>query len=227
MRKTALLSVFPAMFLTVLTVFAQQDTKPQTQVRVNYLNVCAPSKEEQSVLTFGLGKVAASPVFAEDFEMSRGRTTVKETGVSKFVRLRREFVSASPLLTVQYSMSADEKSIVELLVLRMRDPKELHEVSFEDSVSAGAASPVALLASDTPPVRIRVERLGKPSVVLTRCEGGDQSAYEPIFKQAAEIMARYRAAMALRTAFRSDITWLITGDKTAAAHPATKSHKKP
>ena len=216
------------MFLTAVTVFALQETKPQTQLRVNYLNVCTPSKEEQEVLNFGLGKVAANPVFGDDFEMSRGRTTVKETGVSKFVRLRREFVPASPLLTVQYSMSADEKNIVELLVLRMRDPKELHEVSLEDSVSVGAASPVTLLTQDTPPVRIRVERLGKPSVVLTRCEGGDQSVYEPIFKQAADIMARYRAAMALRTAFRSDITWLVTGDKPAAVrHPAAKSRKQP
>jgi hypothetical protein len=180
------------------------------------------------VLNGALGKVAAKPVFAEDFEMSRGRTTVKDAGVSRFVRLRREFLSESPLLTVQYSMSSDEKNIVELLVLRMRDPKELHEVSFEDRVSAGAVSPIAVLAADTPATRVRVERLGKPSVVLARCEGGDQSAYEPIFKQASEIMARYRAAMGLRTAFRSDISWLVAGRKPAAPpRNATKSRKRP
>jgi len=64
MRKSALLS----MFLTAVTVFPRQETKPQTQVRVNYLNVCAPSKDEQAVLTFGLDKMAAKPVFADDFE---------------------------------------------------------------------------------------------------------------------------------------------------------------
>ncbi|HWZ44343.1 MAG TPA: hypothetical protein VNW97_12765 [Candidatus Saccharimonadales bacterium] len=206
---------------------AQQDAQPKPQVRVNYLNVCGPSADEQAVLNSALAKVAAKPVFAEDFEMSRGRTAVKEMGPSRFVRLRREYPAASPLLTVQYSMSFDNKTIVELLVLRMRDPKELHEIAIEDRVASAAVSPAAVIASDTPAARIRVERLGKPSVVLARCDSGDQSAYEPIFKLASDTLARYRAAMGLRTSFRSDIAWLIDADKPASTPRVPKNRKQP
>lgn len=225
MLKSALAFVF----LVAIGSSAQQDAQQKTPVRVNYLNVCAPSAEEQSVLNSAMARVSAKPAFAEDFEMSRGRTTVKDTGSSRFVRLRREYPSESPLLTAQYSMSSDEKNVVELLVLRMRDPKELHEISIEDRVAANAASPAAVIATDTPAARIRVERLGKPSVVLARCQGADQSAYEPIFKAASETMARYRSAMGLRTAFRTDIAWLIEGGKPATApHAAApKSRKQP
>jgi hypothetical protein len=213
-------------FLVSVGSAAQQEPSQKPQVRLNYLNVCGPSADEQAVLNSALAKVAVKPVFADDFEMSRGRTTVKEMGSSRFVRLRREYPSESPLLTVQYSMSFDNQSIVELLVLRMRDPKELHEIAIEDRVAAAAVSPVSVIATDTPAARIRVERLGKPSVVLARCESGDQSAYESIFKSASETMARYRAAMGLRTSFRSDIAWLIEANKPAVAHPP-KNRKQP
>jgi hypothetical protein len=61
-----------------------------------------------------------------------------------------------------------------------------------------------------------VERLNKGSAVLTRCEEADQSAYEPVFHQASEIMAQYRAALGLRNTFRSDIAWLNPAPKPAA-----------
>ncbi|MBZ5522832.1 MAG: hypothetical protein LAP21_11395 [Acidobacteriia bacterium] len=223
MLKSALAFIF---FVAIGSA-AQQDAQQKTQVRLNYLNVCSPSPEEQSVLNSAMAKLAAKPVFAEDFEMSRGRTTVKDTGPARFVRLRREYPSESPLLTVQYSMSSDEKNIVELLVLRMRDPKELHEISIEDRVATAAASPSSVIATDTPAARVRVERLGKPSVVLARCEGTDQSAFEPIFKVASDVMARYRAAMGLRTAFRSDISWLIESARPPAAPHAPRPRKQP
>jgi hypothetical protein len=44
--------------------------------------------------------------------------------------------------------------------------------------------------------------------VLARCPDADQSAYEPLFRNAADLMARYRKAMGLRSAFRADIGWL-------------------
>jgi len=223
MLKSALVFVF----LAVIGSAAQQESQPKTPVRLNYLNVCGPSAEEQAVLNSALARAAAKPVFVEDFEMSRGRTTVKDSGTSRFVRLRREYPSESALLTVQFSMSSDEKNIVELLVLRMRDPKELHEIAIEDRVAAGAASPSSVIGTDTPAARIRVERLGKPSVVLARCAGADQSAYEPIFKSASEIMARYRAAMGLRTAFRADIAWLIESGKPAPPPRAPRPRKQP
>jgi hypothetical protein len=191
---------------------AQADDKPQ--IKVNILNVCGPSPEEQAVLNVALARVPEKPSFIEDFELARGRTTLKDTAPAKYVRLRKEFPSESPMLTAQYSMSADNKTIVELLVLRTRDPKEFHEISLEGRASAEAAAPLVVLAADTPPARIRVERLGKSSVVLTRCDGSDQSAYESLFRQASEIMSRYRRALGLRGAFRGDFAWLGEG-KTA------------
>ena len=189
----------------------------QPQFKLNYLNVCTPSAEEQAALKSALSKVEGTPSFAEDFEVSRGSATVKEGPASKYVRLRREFPSQSPLMTAQYSISLDEKVTIETLVLRLRDPKEFHEISFEDRIAAGAATPVAVVAMDTPAARIRIERLGKGSIVLSRCAGADQSVYEPLFKEASDLMARYRGAMGLRTAFRPDIAWL--GGVTRAQGP--------
>ena len=111
-------------------------------------------------------------------------------------------------MTAQYSMSTDPKNTIEILVLRLRDAKEFHEISMEDRVSTEAAAPTTVLGTDTPPARMRIERLGKGAVALARCTDVDQSAYEPLFKQAADIMARYRGALGLRNSFRSDIEWL-------------------
>ncbi len=220
-----------AIFLAALAA-AQQEQPPaqqpasKPQVRVNYLNVCSPSAEEQAVLKNALAAVPDKPAFTGDFEIARGRATLKDAPASKFVRLRREFGPESPLLTAQYSMSLDENSTVEVLVFRQRDPKNFHEIAIEDRISAGAASPLSLLSVDTPAVRIRIERLSKSSVVLSRCPDGDQSDYEPIFKQASEIMAHYRAALGLRSTFRSDIAWLAGPAKAAGAgHPAPANHK--
>lgn len=94
----------------------------------------------------------------------------------------------------------------------------------EDRMSANAAKPLSLLQVDTPASRVRIERLNKGSAVLTRCPDVDQSAYEPIFHQASEIMAQYRAALGLRTAFRTDIAWL-NPSSTAPTVPKHKAAK--
>ncbi len=210
-------------------VLAQQAQQPasQPQVKVNILNVCTPSAEEQAVIKGALDRVPAKPAFISDFEMTRGRVTMKDAPASRFVRLRREFSADSPLLTVQYSISTDTDSTVELLVFREREAKEFHEVAIEDRVSAGAASPVAVVSIDTPINRIKIERFGKSSVGLTRCEGADQSVYEPFFKQASEIMARYRAALGLRTAFRSDVAWLGIVSDARNPRPKDAQQKSP
>lgn len=111
-------------------------------------------------------------------------------------------------MTAQYSMSTDSTNTIEILVLRARDPKDFLQVVMEDRVMAGASTPLTVLSLDTPTSRVRIERLNKSSAVLTRCPETDQSAYEPVFQQASAIMARYRAELGLRTAFRSDIAWL-------------------
>lgn len=120
-------------------------------------------------------------------------------------------------MTAQYSMSTDEKITIETLVLRMRDPKDFLEISIEDRVSAEAASPLSIVATDTPAARIRVERLGKSSIVLARCEAADQSVYEPLFKQASDLAAQYRGALGMRTSFRQDIAWLSSPAKSGSA----------
>jgi hypothetical protein len=213
---------------------AQQNQKPATppqeskpQVKVNYLNVCTPGTEEQAILKGALTVVEPKPAFSPDFEISRGRTTLKDAPDAKFVRLRRDFSPESPLMTAQYSMSTDSTNTVEILVLRARDPKDFLEVVMEDRVSTGAAAPSAVLSVDTPAARVRIERLNKSSAVLSRCEETDQSAYEPLFHQASNIMAQYRAALGLRDAFRSDIAWLNPTLKSGSSpkrKPAAQKH---
>jgi hypothetical protein len=203
-----------------ILAFTQQETKPEAQpdVKINYLNVCTPSADEQAAIKSAMARVQTKSPFSRDFEITRGRTTLKDAPEAKFVRLRKDFVAESALMTAQYSMSRDADNTIEILVLRMRDPKDFHEISFEDRVSTAAASPVSLLGVDTPVARVRVERLSKPSVVLARCEAADQNAYQPLFRQASDIMAQYRAALGLAS-FRSDIAWL--GNETGAKRPSS------
>ncbi len=140
------------------------DGKPQ--VKVNYLNVCTPGKDEEAILKGALAAVQPKPAFSTDFELSRGRTSLKDAPDAKYVRLRRDFAAESPLLTAQYSMSTDATNTVEILVLRPRDPKDFLQVVMEDRTSASAAKPLSLLQVDTPTSRVRVERLNKSSRCL-------------------------------------------------------------
>jgi hypothetical protein len=91
-----------ATVLLAVCAFGQQGPQPEPQVKVNILNVCTPSAEEQAVIKGALDKVPGKPAFVSDYEITRGRATLKEAPASKFVRLRREFPAESPLLTVQY-----------------------------------------------------------------------------------------------------------------------------
>jgi hypothetical protein len=101
-------------------------------------------------------------------------------------------------------------------------------ISFEDQVSSGATQPSALLDTDTPISRIKLERFGKSSLVLARCEGADQSVYEPIFREASEQMGAFRKSLGLRTAFRRDMAWLTSSPAPikAAAKPSSKPESK-
>ena len=229
MLKSALF-ILAAVFLASIALGQQaekkSDQQDQPKVKVNVLNVCAPSAEDQAEIKAAFARVSAKPAFSRDFEISRGRVTMKDSADSKFVRLRRDMAPESPLLAAQYSMSADPTNTIETLVLRMRDPKQFHELSLEDHVSTGAASPSAVLSIDTPVTRIRLERFSKNSIVLARCENADQSAYEPLFRQASEIMAQYRKALGLREAFRTDIAWLNSGEGPESGEHRNVSRKK-
>jgi hypothetical protein len=120
-----------------------------------------------------------------------------EPSVASYVRIRREFSVQALFASVQYSFSNDGQNMVETLVLHVRDPKDLIMVSLEDSASSVTNS-AAMLASNTPASRVRLERFGKSSVALARCLGQegspppDQSAYEPLFRGASEVLANYR-----------------------------------
>jgi hypothetical protein len=144
------------------------------------------------------------------------------------VRIRREFPGSSPFSTVQYSFSRDAKSMVETLVFRVRDPKELMQIAVEDSASA-VTTPSSMLATDTPASRIKLERFGKSSIVLARCSGSegspppDQTAYEPLFQSASAIAAKYRNLLGVRHAVPEEMSRInVAGTaKRKAAKPTT------
>src|SRR2546425_4889486 len=87
---------------------------------------------------------------------------------ANYVRIRREFSVQALFSSVQYSFSVDPKNMVETMVFRVRDPKDLMQFSVEDSASS-VTSPAAMLNANTPASRIKLERFGKASVVLARC----------------------------------------------------------
>ena len=178
------------------------------KVTINYLNVCAPSDAEAQQISAALARIPKKPAVAADFEIAHGRSRVKETGVSHYVRLRRDMEGGSPFLSVQYSISADEKNIDETLSFRSRDARDVLQVSIEDRVSASAALPGTVVGSNTPASHVNVERFGKPSLGLARCAEGDQTAYQKLFDAASAVLQRYREELGLRTTFKSDFRWL-------------------
>jgi hypothetical protein len=227
-----------------LAAGAQQPSQPQ--VKVNVLNVCTPSPEEQKEISSALARIPKQPLFSSDFEVDRGRTSMEErpgflqagesaqfsgdTASAIWVRIRREFSFQAMFSTVQYSFSQDPKNMVETLVFRVRDPKELMQVSIEDSASS-VTTAAAMLSTNTPASRIKLERFGKSSVVLARCpasEAGpapDQSAYEPLFQSASTIVATYRNILGARHTVPDELA-RITGFTTASPKPAAKPATK-
>jgi hypothetical protein len=203
------------------------------------LNVCTPSAEEQKEISAALARVPKQPLFAPDFEVSRGRSTLSEMpnflqpgqsghsdepSVASYVRIRREFSVQALFSRVQYSFSNDGRNMIETLVLHVRDPKDLMEVSMEDSASS-VTSPEAMLSANTPVSRIRLERFGKSSIALARCmasEGGpapDQSAYEPLFRAASETLANYRSLLGVRKTVPEELA------KIGGSQPAKNAPK--
>jgi hypothetical protein len=193
-----------------------QKSQSQPQVKINVLNVCTPSADERQQIASALSRIPKQPVFSPDFEVDRGRSTLDEqpsflsvgetthvsgdSATANWVRIRREFGVQALFSTVQYSFSHDPRSMTETVVFRVRDPKDLLEVSIEDSASS-VTTPAAMLGVNTPVSRIRLERFGKSSIVLARCEASatgpapDQSVYEPLFQSGSSIVANYRGLL--------------------------------
>jgi hypothetical protein len=191
-------------------------TSGGTPIKINYLNVCTPTDAEKQAMADALARIPRQARFSSDFEISRGRSTMPEVPVAHWVRIRREFPSGF-FSSVQYSVSVDENGIVETLVFRVRDPAELLLVTMDDSVSA-VTDVAAVLGQNTPVEHLKVERFGQSSVALRRCAHAEQTAYEPLFRTASEIMAAYRAALKVRTTVPGDLARL-------GAKPANKPKK--
>jgi hypothetical protein len=230
--------------LSAGVVSAQQ----QPQVKVNVLNVCSPSPDEQKEIASALARVPKQPLFSQDFEVARGRSSLAEgpgflqagqsaqmsdePSVASWVRLRREFAVQAVFSTVQYSFSNDGKDMVETLVLHVRDPKDLVQLSIEDSASA-VTTPAAMLGAGTPASRIKLERFGKSSVVLARCtasESGpapDQSAYEPLFTSASGILTDYRTLLSARSTVPDELARVAAAASAKGGPKSTsgRSHK--
>jgi hypothetical protein len=236
--------VFPHKILIMTAALATvaAASAEQPPVKVNVINVCAPSADEQKELSSALAKVPGKPAFSKDYEVSRGHSTLDQStpipgmqplppgavSAADWVRVRREFPDATLFSNVQYSFSVDAKNMVETLVLRVRDPKDLMQISIEDSASA-VASATVMLSTSTPVSRVKLERFGKASVALARCseaEGSpatDQTVYEPIFHAASSIMERYRDALGARKMIPQELARLGVGTSTKQVAGTKKS----
>jgi hypothetical protein len=241
LRKLFLL--LSAIVAPVAPLAAQQ----QPQVKVNVLNVCTPSADEQKEISAALSRVPKQPVFSEDFEIARGRSSLTdspgfleagqsaqlsdEPSIANWVRVRHDLGVQAMFSTVQYTFSNDGKNMVETLVLHVRDPKDVVQLSIEDSASA-VTSPLAMLGTSTPASRIKLERFGKSSVVLARCSGSDggpppdQSAYEPLFSSASAIMTNYRTLLNARRTIPDELARIASSTATKPGGPGSgKAHR--
>jgi hypothetical protein len=207
------------------------------------LNVCTPSAEEQKEIVAALARIPKQPQFGPDFEISHGVSTLNdapnflqsgveaqmsgEPSIARYVRIRKEFSSQGAFSNVQYSFSDDGHNMVETLVLHMRDPKDLIQVSLEDSASA-IGSAVSMVSANTPASRIRLERFGKSSIALARCnaaENGpapDQSAYEPLFRSGSEVLANYRRLLGTKRTIPAELAQIPSADQKPAAKSKSK-----
>jgi hypothetical protein len=80
--------------------------------------------------------------------------------------------------------------------------------------------------------RIRLERFGKSSVALARCSAADtgamvdQSAYEPLFQSASEVMTNYRRLLAVKSTVPEELAKIGgTAKPKPTAAPSSKMKK--
>jgi hypothetical protein len=239
---------FTATLLSALLIAGKvfgQESKPaqKPQVKVNMLNVCSPSPEEQQEISAALARIPRHPSFSPDFEVDRGRSildqnanllaiattdlpTSSDAVSADFVRIRHDFTGTSPYSGVQYSFSRDTQQMVETLVFRMRDAKDVLQVSIDDTAST-VTTATAMLTAATPANRIRLERFGKSSVVLARCAGQNggpspnQSAYEPLFSSASSILSEYRVVLDASRLVPEELARIAGAQRARPKKPST------
>jgi len=242
--RTKLLAI-SAIAIAACICGAQEPSPPKPQVKVNVLNVCSPAAAEQQEISAALARIPKRPSFSPDFEVDRGRSVLdpnanpitgmanttaapansSEQALAEFVRIRRDFPNHEPFSTVQYSFSRDKEQMVETLVFRLREAKDLLEVSIESSASS-VTTAATMLTAATPAGRIKLERFGKSSVVLARCSGSsggpapDQSAYESLFASASSILSDYRGVLDARKLIPAELA-RISG--SGVAHRKSES----
>jgi hypothetical protein len=234
-----------ATLATVVGSAQQPASNQQPQVKVNVLNVCQPSADEQKELASALAKIPEKPSFGADYEVARGHSILDQStpipgmpalppgavSAADWVRVRKEFPATALFSNVQYSFSVDSTNMVETLALKIRDPKDLLQISIEDSASA-VTTATAMLSTSTPVSRVRIERFGKASVALSRCSGEEgspapnQNVYEPIFRAASSIMEHYRDALGARKMVPQELARLGVG-KLASTKTGTVPKKTP
>lgn len=240
-------NIFVIWFSVGLALLASAQQSAQPPVKLNMLNVCSPSPEEQQEIASALARIPKQPLFSPDFEVDRGRATLdqspdflkagasaqfsSDSGTADWVRIRREFSVQALFSTVQYSFSRDPKNMVETLIFHVRDPKDLMQVAIEDNASS-VTTPATMLATNTPAGRIKLERFGKSSVVLARCPGNesgpppDQSAYEPLFQSATAIVTNYRNLLAARNTVPAELARVNEVEATKPKPPIRTAVKK-
>lgn len=246
LQKTLFLVAGLPLALAAVCQQPSGDSSSQPQVKVNLLNVCTPSAEEQKEIAAALARIPKQPAFSQDFEVSHGRSTLTDASnflqpgqntkvstdpsVARYVRIRREFAGQSPFSSVQYSFSDDGQNMVETLVLHVRDAKDLIQLSLEDSASS-ITSPLAMVSANTPVNRVRLERFGKSSIALARCNASenapapDQTAYEPLFQSASGVLADYRGLLNVKHTVPEELGQIAGGAKSSGAKSAAKQGK--
>jgi hypothetical protein len=240
--------MFAGLLAALAAVAQQSPDSSQPRVKVNVLNVCTPSADEQKEIANALARIPKLPLFGPDFEISHGVSTLNDAPnflqpgqgtqvsgdplVARYVRIRREFSVQALFSSVQYSFSDDGHNMVETLVLHVRDPKDLIQVSMEDSASS-ISSAAGMVAANTPASRIRLERFGKSSIALARCstaENGpmpDQSRYEPLFRSGSEILANYRKLLGARRTVTLELAQIPESKASAKAKNSKPMGEKP
>jgi hypothetical protein len=238
-------SLLLSLVLLGILAFAQQNSQPQ--VKVNVLNVCTPSAADQKEIAAALASIPKKADWSPDFEVDRGRSLLDDNsgilpgssgntqvahqgGTADWVRIRHEFAGQAMFSTVQYSFSADPTNMVETLVFHVRDPKDLLSIAIEDGASA-VTTPATMLSTNTPATRVKLERFGKSSIVLARCNGTedhpapDQSAYESLFQSATKVMETYRGILGAHNMVPQELA-RIKGSSAAKSSPAGKAPVK-